>query len=193
MTNSDSKSTLLLLSDVEDLGRKGQVVSVKKGFARNYLLPKRKAVLADANALRIQERLQKEREEKAAQDLIEAKELKVKLDKLSLRIDVKVDPEGHMYGSVSAGDITELLSKSGHTIEKKSIVNKAIKTTGRHTVEVKLKEDVEASFTLDIIPEGITEEELQQIIAPIQEQNDDKASQEEASSKKESKSEDKQD
>lgn len=167
----DNKSELLLLDDVEDLGRSGDIVQVKKGYARNFLLPRRKAVFADANAKRIQAKLQEDRKAKAAEDLKESNELKVKIEKLSLRVDVKVDPEGHMYGSIAPVDIVQLLEKESVVIERRSVIlAKALKQTGSHKINIKLKEGVEASLKLDIIPEGTSAEDLAKITAPVEEE-----------------------
>src|SRR5689334_17894347 len=95
---------LLLMKDVEELGRSGDVVSVKPGYARNYLLPQGFAVLADKKALKMQARLQEERRKKAVEDKKEAEELAQAIDGVTLTTIVKVDHEGHMYGSVSAHD-----------------------------------------------------------------------------------------
>jgi large subunit ribosomal protein L9 len=148
---------LLLIQDVEDLGRSGDVVSVKPGFARNFLLPKRFAVLADRNALRMQERLQEERRKKAAQDKKEAEAIAEIIDDKTHTIEVKVDPEGHMYGSVSALDIIRLVHEhDGVELERRCVLlEHPIKTTGVHRIEVKLKEAVTASFLLKVVVEGM--------------------------------------
>jgi large subunit ribosomal protein L9 len=166
----DNKASLLLLADVEELGRSGDIVQVKRGYARNYLLPKKKAVFADANAKRIQASLQEERKTKAAEDLKISHEVKERIEKLSLKVDVKVDPEGHMYGSIASVDIIQMLEKEGMKVEKKCVqLPKAIKTTGVHSIVVRLKEEVVASLKLTVLPEGITAEELAKITAPVEE------------------------
>jgi large subunit ribosomal protein L9 len=148
------KQQYLLVEDVEDVGRSGELISVKPGFARNYLLPQQKAVLASAHTLRMQVLLQKERAEKAAVDKREAEELAAKYTGLALEIKVKVDPEGHMYGSVGATDIIELFDKQGLKVDRRNVgLNKPIKGTGVHQLTLKLKEDVACSYTLQIIGE----------------------------------------
>src|SRR5262245_8691147 len=93
---------LLLIEDVEDLGRSGDVVSVKPGYARNFLLPRGHAVRADQHALRMQTRLQEERQKRAILEKQEAEKTAAALEGVTLSTIVKVDHEGHMYGSVSA-------------------------------------------------------------------------------------------
>ena len=148
------KQQYLLIDDVEDVGRSGEIISVKPGFARNYLLPQAKAVLASEHTLRMQARLKEERAKKASVDKKEAEEQASKLQGLVLKITVKVDPEGHMYGSVGASDIIELFAKQGITVDKRNIgLNKPIKTTGVHPMTLKLKEGVTCGYSLEIIGE----------------------------------------
>ncbi len=146
---------LLLIEDVEDLGRSGDIVNVRPGYARNFLLPRSLAVVANKSALRMQVRLQEERKKKAIVEKEEAENQKSVLDGITLETIVKVDHEGHMYGSVSTSDIVQLLNdQKGLVVEKRSILLKhALKETGVHTISVKLKEGVAAAFTLKIIPE----------------------------------------
>ncbi|KIC74949.1 50S ribosomal protein L9 [Neochlamydia sp. TUME1] len=147
---------LLLLKDIETLGRSGDIVGVKPGYARNFLLPQGMAVVADKKALRMQARLQEERQKKAALDRQESDELAAKLEGQNITTIVKVDHEGHMYGSVSTGDIAELLEQQmSITLDKRTLQLKhAIKVIGVHKISVKLKEGVQASFSLTIEPEG---------------------------------------
>lgn len=146
---------LLLIEDVEDLGRSGDIVNVKPGYARNFLLPRGFAAVADKGTLRIQARLQKEREEKAAQDKAEALKSAEQLSDITLSTIVKVDHEGHMYGSVTAHDIVELLQSQANIIlEKRSITLKhPIKDVGVHAINVKLKEGVTTTLTLKVMSE----------------------------------------
>lgn len=147
---------LLLIEDVEDLGRSGDIVSAREGFARNYLLPRGLAVKADNNALRRQEALKKARLERALEDKKDAEELAKQLVTLTLTAQVKVDPEGNMYGSVSQQDIVNLiLEQHGITLEKRFILLKhPIKEIGGHRVDLKLKEGVPAHVSLRIFAEG---------------------------------------
>lgn len=146
---------LLLIEDVEDLGRSGDIVSVKPGFARNFLLPRGFAVVADKGALRMQARLQEEREKQAAQDKAEAEKAAEQIAGVTLSTIVKVDQDGHMYGSVSAHDVADLMqSQANITVEKRAIVLKhPIKALGVHKINVKLKEGVVATVTLKVMSE----------------------------------------
>lgn len=147
---------LLLIKDVDSLGKKGEIVKARPGYFRNFLLPQGLAIIADKHTLRWQARLQEERAQQAAADKKESEEQKSRLEQIELSTTVKVDQEGHMYGSVSAQDIVELLaSANGMEIEKRAVQLKhAIKTIGTHTLVLKLKEGVTASLKLNVLPEG---------------------------------------
>ena len=152
----------LLVNDVESLGHSGEIVTVRPGYARNFLLPQGHAVVADARTLRMQTKLQEERKKKAEKDRKESEEVKQKLEGLVLEIVVKVDHEGHMYGSVTAQDVQHLIHKaSSILLDKKAVQLKhSIKEVGVHPIPLKLKEGVFVeSVTLKVIPE---ETELQQ-------------------------------
>lgn len=146
---------LLLIEDVEALGRSGDIVNVKPGYARNFLMPQGYAVVADKNALRRQARLQEERQKRAIVDKQEADKIAASLENVTLTTIVKVDHEGHMYGSVSAHDVANLLLEQAKVeIEKRAVALKhPIKETGVHAITIKLKEGVTTQVTLKIVPE----------------------------------------
>jgi large subunit ribosomal protein L9 len=146
---------LLLLEDVENVGKKGEVVSVKEGFAFNYLLPQGIALVATEHALRKQAKLQEERKKIAEHDRKEAEALSMKLANETITIFVKVDHEGHMYGSVSQLDIAEKLKEqTGIELDKKFVQLKhAIKQTGVFEITLRLKEGVTAIVHVKIVPE----------------------------------------
>lgn len=146
---------LLLIEDVEDLGRSGDVVTVKPGFARNYLIPRGFAYVADKRTLRMQARLQEQRAIKAAEDRKEAEKQAAELSDIVLTTVVKVDPEGHMYGSVSAHDIVKLLADDRRLeIEKRAVLLKQpIKQLGVYNVPLRLKEGVEAIISVKVMTE----------------------------------------
>jgi large subunit ribosomal protein L9 len=152
---------LLLIEDVESLGRKGDIVSVREGFARNFLVPKKFAMIADKNTLRQKARLQEEREKQASVDLKESESIAKNFENKMVTTFVKVDHDGHMYGSVSQGDILNLIQDQLNiSLEKRSILLKHhLKTIGNHTVEIKLKEGVTTSVKVRIVPEGTVPED----------------------------------
>lgn len=143
---------LLLKEDVEALGRSGDIVKVKPGYARNYLIPQGLAYIADKRSLRLQARLQEERRKRALVDQKEAEEHAVVLNALVVKTIVKVDQEGHMYGSVSAADVAELVEEASKIqLEKRAIqLKQGIRELGEHKVPVRLNEGVKAVLTLII-------------------------------------------
>jgi large subunit ribosomal protein L9 len=162
------KQQLLLLQDVDSLGKKGEIVTARPGFVRNYLLPKSLAVVASPNTLRKQEGLRAEREKQAKVDREEALSLVKQIEGIVLETRVKVDPEGHMYGSVSAADIALLFKEQGLAVERKYIqVTRPIKETGMHKIPLKLKEGIPVVCQLSIIPEGVSTAGMASVVAPI--------------------------
>jgi len=152
-----ANSKLLLIQDVEDLGRSGDIVSVKPGYSRNYLVPNKLAVVASPHALKMQARLQEERLKRAAHDKQEAEQVAASVEGLTVTTTAKVDHDGHMYGSVSAGDIAALIhEQAGLTVEKRSIQLKhALKEIGVFEIPLKLKEGILAKITVRIDAEEV--------------------------------------
>ncbi len=144
----------MLVADVDDVGRSGDLVEVKPGFARNYIVPQGKGVVADKFTLKMQKQLQEERAKRAAVDRASSEQLASQINGLSLETTVKVDPEGHMYGSVKAADIVEILAGAGVEIEKRFVrLHQPIRKTGEHEVPLRLKEEVTCSFKLTVHPD----------------------------------------
>jgi large subunit ribosomal protein L9 len=162
------KQQLLLLEDVDSLGKKGEIVNAKRGYIRNFLLPKNLGVIATTNMLRKQERLRAERDKQAIIDRKESEELAKQIETINLETKVKVDLEGHMYGSVTAANIATLFQERGLPLERRNIgVTKPIKTTGAHKIPIKLKEGVELTVVLHILPEGANMAGIENVVKPL--------------------------
>jgi large subunit ribosomal protein L9 len=144
---------ILLLADVEHLGKAGDVVKVKEGYARNYLLPKDLAAPVSQGALRRLEKLRKDRDELSRIQLAEAKDKAAKLSKVSVTLREKVVDGTHLYGSVSATDILKALEADAHIALDKSQVDLAepIKETGSYDVSVKLHPDVTCTIKVWVV------------------------------------------
>ena len=143
---------LLLLEDIVNLGRKGEVVRAKPGFAWNYLLPQKKAVMAGKATLRLQEQLRIERAKQAAEDEKHAHSIASRLkDRLFVK-EMKSDVSGHLYGSVTALDLVKLLKEElDVTIDRRSVIlPKPIKKTGVYTIKLVLQEQVPAACRLKV-------------------------------------------
>ncbi len=150
------RQPLLLLEDIDGLGRSGDIVTAKPGFVRNFLLPQKKALVANKQVLKMQAKLKIEREKQAAVDRKESESYAAKFKELVLEQEVKVDTEGKMYGSVTQMEIIALLQEAGHRIERRNLLlPHPIKTLGTHTLKLRLKEGVEAEVQLKVRAEGV--------------------------------------
>jgi len=149
------KKQLLLVEDVHGLGRKGELVSARSGYIRNFLLPKGKAVIASKQTLRMRERLQKEREAQAAIDKEESEKMAGMINGKVFKTEVKIDPSGHLYGSVGVSDIIRIFDEEGMTLERHHVrLGKPIRKIGTYTIDLVLNEGVPASFDLQVMGEG---------------------------------------
>jgi len=145
------KLKLLLTDDIDNSRRKGDIVEVKGGFARNFLLPKRKGVLVDKRTIRMREHLQAERAKQTKEDRSHSEKVALGIEGKVFEVQAKTDPDGNMYGSISAIDIVRLLEENGHKIDRRFVkLPAAIKRLGKHQIVLTLKEDVQAEFTLNI-------------------------------------------
>ena len=149
---------VILLERIEKIGKLGDVVKVKDGFARNYLLPHNKALRANKENLSIYEK-EKEKYEKLNKDKLSAAEKIAKnMQDVSINIIKQASDSGQLYGSVSTRDISDELNNQGHKIEKKQIVLKSvIKTVGQHEVRVVIHPEHIINIKVNI---GRTLEEL---------------------------------
>jgi len=142
---------LILLERVEKLGQMGQVVDVKPGYARNYLLPQKKALRATKDNLAY---FEKQRAQLEAQNLArktEAEQVAAKLDGLSVIIIRQAGESGQLYGSVTARDVAQAVTEAGFTIARgQAVVDKAIKTLGLYKIRVVLHPEVSVTVTINV-------------------------------------------
>ena len=147
---------LILNSDVTKLGRKGDIVDVAKGYARNYLLPKNLAIVATDSNISIAEKIQEKRiaEITESEDLAES--IKVALADAHLVIPQKSTDEGTLYAAVANNEIVEVIEKfSGFKIEESQIeLNDQVKEIGLHNIKIRISEDVDFDVVLEVIPES---------------------------------------
>jgi large subunit ribosomal protein L9 len=138
---------LILREEVDNLGRRGQVVNVSRGFARNYLLPQRLAMEVTDNNLRLIEKEKKVYEAKLAKEKEDAEVVARALSAVKLTFRRKVKAEGQdLYGSVSLADLAEALESKGFRLEKRKIhLHEPLKTVGEFAVPVKLHPEVTVS------------------------------------------------
>jgi large subunit ribosomal protein L9 len=142
---------LILLERVEKLGQMGQLVKVKPGFARNYLLPQKKALRATKENLAYFESQRTQLEANNLHRKSEATEIGGKLEGLSVILVRQAGESGQLYGSVSARDIAEAVSVAGFTIEKRQVVlERPIKNLGLHSVRIVLHPEVSVGITANV-------------------------------------------
>jgi large subunit ribosomal protein L9 len=157
---------VLLREDIENLGARGEIVRVKAGYARNYLLPRKLAVEATSNNVRQIEG------EKAALAKREAKERGTaelqasKLQKLTLKFERKVGEAGVLYGSVTSIDIAHELKEQGYEVDRRKIVlREPIKRFGSYTVPLRLHRDVTVELPIQVLGEGGVEVDVEALQA----------------------------
>ena len=145
---------LILKEDVINLGYKDDIVKVKDGYGRNYLIPTGKAVIATESAKKVLAENLKQRAHKLAKIKADAEELAKKLEAVSLTIATKVSATGAIYGSVGAIQIAEELAKLGLEIDRKIIVVDAAKEIGSYTATIKLHKEVTVKVPYTVVAEA---------------------------------------
>ena len=150
-----ANSEILLIKAVDGLGAEGDLVKVRAGYARNFLLPQGKAMpLTQANRKRV-EALKKARVTRESKELEGATELSKQIEKAGIAIAVKTGEGGKLFGAVTANDIHDKLAAAGINVEKRRIhLGQPVKTLGKHSVKIKLHSDVSVELTFDVVSEN---------------------------------------
>ena len=142
---------VILLERIEKIGKLGDVVKVKDGYARNYLLPQKKALRANKENIEIYEKQKKVYEKKNADLLKEAQSKAKTVDNLSISLIKQASDSGQLYGSVAAREISDTIKSLGHDIQTKQIqLKKAIKEIGTHKVKIIIHPEVITSVTVKV-------------------------------------------
>jgi len=145
---------VILKQDFEKLGKLGEIVSVKDGYAMNYLIPNGVATKATTSNMTALEELKKQKANKTAKEIAEAEKLAAELALVTVEIKAKAADDVKLFGSVSSGTIHEALLHLGHNIDKKQIaLDEPIKEIGERIVEIKLAGNVKAQIKVNIIKE----------------------------------------
>jgi large subunit ribosomal protein L9 len=146
---------VILREAVHGLGEIGDLVNVKVGYARNYLLPQGKALLATESKVREVEHHRRVVAEKAARDLKDLKALRDRLASLTLEISARVGEEGKLFGSVTAAQIAELLAEKGYAIDRRKIqLGEPLREIGDHVVPIRLQRELTAEVAIKISAEA---------------------------------------
>ncbi len=146
---------LILKEDVQNLGFKDDVVKVKNGYGRNYLIPNGLAILATPSAKKVLEENLRQKAHKEKQIIEGANKIAEALKELEVKIPAKVGAQERLFGSVSGIDLAAALEKEGHEIDKKYINIKGgtIKRTGPYEAQIRLHREVVVDFPFEVIPE----------------------------------------
>ena len=145
---------LILTQEVDGLGSPGDVVEVKDGYGRNYLVPRGLATRWTRGGQKTIDSIKQARVARAVRGLDHAEEIKAKLEQGAVSVKVRAGQGGRLFGAVTVGEIADALSTaSGESVDKRTIaVTNPIKTLGAHEVSVKLHDEVSARVALNVIP-----------------------------------------
>lgn len=145
---------LILKEDVSGLGYKDDVVEVKSGYGRNYLIPTGKAVIASPSALKVLAENQRQRAHKLAKIKAAAEALAAQLSGLELTIGAKTSATGTIFGSVNSIQIAEALEKLGHNVDRKLIdIKEPVKEVGKYNATVRLHKEVTVEIPFEVVAE----------------------------------------
>ena len=146
---------IILKENIENLGFKDDLVNVKNGYGRNYLIPQGKAILATSSAKKVLEENLKQKAFKEKKIIQDANKLGEKLMTLDIKISSKVGSGDKLFGSVSAPDLAKAFDTQGYEIEKNaiSIPGKTIKRLGSYQAKIRLHREVSIQFPFEVIPE----------------------------------------
>ena len=145
---------VILKEDVMNLGYKDDVITVKDGYGRNYLIPQGKAVIASPSAKKVLAENLKQRAHKLEKIKADAQELAAKLEGVSLKIGAKTSSTGTIFGSVTNIQIAEALEKMGYTVDRKIIyIKEAVKEVDNYVAQVKLHKEVSVEIPFEVVSE----------------------------------------
>ena len=144
---------IILLTDIANLGHKDDIVDVKQGYGRNYLIPQGYAILATPSAIKVVAENLRQTAHKEAKLKAEAEELAAKLAEVKLTIGAKTSSTGKIFGSVNSIMISESLKEKGFDIDRKKIMLKDVKEIGTYTALIKLHREVKVDVEFEVVSE----------------------------------------
>ena len=145
---------VILLEDVQGLGKRGEKVKVAGGYGRNFLIPNRKAIIAGGNSARIFKEAERQRESRDQKTRREALKHAEELSKISITVPMQAGEDDRLFGSVTAAHIAEQIAKQGHQVDKRHIeLEEPLKALGVYTVRIKLFQDVAANVKVWVVKE----------------------------------------
>ena len=145
---------VILKADVKGLGKEGELVNAKTGYARNFLFPNGYAIEATPANKKLWEAEKQRQKEEFEHNKKEAEELKAKLEATSIFVEKKVGADGRLFGSVTSGDIADALVKKGFDIDKKKVeLSDNLKTQGVYTVNIRVFPEMVAQLKVEVKPQ----------------------------------------
>jgi len=145
---------IILKEDIANLGYKNDIVKVKDGYGRNYLIPQGKAVIATESAKKVLAENERQRAHKLAKIKADAETLASKLNGVKIVISAKANEDGTIFGGVGAAQVAEALAAKGFEIDRKAIVAETAKALGEYTATVNLHKEVKAEVAFEVVAEA---------------------------------------
>ena len=145
---------IILKEDIQNLGYKNDIVKVKDGYGRNYLIPQGKAVIATESAKKVLAENERQRAHKLAKIKADAEALAAKLNGVKVSISAKVNEDGTIFGGVGAAQVAEALAAKGFEIDRKAIVAETVKQAGEYTATINLHKEVKAEVAFEVVAEA---------------------------------------
>ncbi len=144
---------IILKEDIAGLGYKNDIVKVKDGYGRNYLIPQGKAVIATESAKKVLAENERQRAHKLAKIKADAEAQAAKLNGVKVTISAKVNEDGTIFGGVGAAQVAEALAAKGFEVDRKAIVAETVKAVGEYTATINLHKEVKAEVAFEVVAE----------------------------------------
>jgi large subunit ribosomal protein L9 len=145
---------IILKEDIVNLGYKNDIVKVKDGYGRNYLIPQGKAVIATESAKKVLAENERQRAHKLAKIKADAEAQAAKLNGVKVTISAKVNEDGTIFGGVGAAQVAEALAAKGFEVDRKAIVAETVKAVGEYTATINLHKEVKAEVAFEVVAEA---------------------------------------
>jgi large subunit ribosomal protein L9 len=151
-SNEEPTMDVILLEDMQGLGARGALIHVKPGYARNYLLPRRLAIPAGDKAANLYQELLRQRDVREQKRVTEARAEAARLEGVEINIPAQANEEDTLFGSITAADVAEALSRAGHAVDKRRIeLEEHIKQLGKYDVTVRFHSGVTATVRVWVV------------------------------------------
>ena len=145
---------IILKEDIAGLGYKNDIVKVKDGYGRNYLIPQGKAVIATESAKKVLAENERQRAHKLAKIKADAEAQAAKLNGVKVTISAKVNEDGTIFGGVGAAQVAEALAAKGFEVDRKAIAAETVKAVGEYTATINLHKEVKAEVAFEVVAEA---------------------------------------